>query len=124
MSAIIFTYMSGPRDGETITVDVDDQNPAVTIGRSNDNNLALPDDPDVSRRHARLVRRDGAWWLEDLGSSNGTFAGEFSRAVRVTTPVRIIPGDIFRLGFTRLRLEDDASELLANAQAAHAAAKQ
>jgi ABC-type multidrug transport system ATPase subunit/pSer/pThr/pTyr-binding forkhead associated (FHA) protein len=57
--------------GNVVTVEGGD---TLTIGRDADNGLALPD-PRVSRHHARLSWSAGAWWLEDLGSANGTFAG-------------------------------------------------
>jgi pSer/pThr/pTyr-binding forkhead associated (FHA) protein len=34
--------------------------------------VVMPDDPYTSTRHARFFERDGAWWVEDLGSTNGT----------------------------------------------------
>lgn len=43
----------------------------VTIGRDETASIAL-DDPRVSRQHARLLRHEGIWLLEDLGSKNGT----------------------------------------------------
>ena len=105
MGSIVLTFMSGPRDGETVSLEASGEPVNVSIGRTPDNTLSLPDDPDASRRHARLVQREEEWWLEDVGSSNGTFMGEFSRAVRVATPTKITPGQIFRVGLTRLRLE-------------------
>jgi hypothetical protein len=42
----------------------------VSIGRSSDNDLVL-DDPEVSRRHARVVVSDGGLWIEDAGSTGG-----------------------------------------------------
>lgn len=42
-----------------------------TIGRSKSNTVVIPD-PYVSRHHAWISRRDGSFYLEDLGSSNGT----------------------------------------------------
>lgn len=44
----------------------------VVIGRSDTAGLVIVDSK-VSREHARLARRTGAWWLTDLGSKNGTF---------------------------------------------------
>lgn len=99
------TFMSGSRDGETITISPTGSPPAVAIGRVNADGIALPDDPEVSRAHARLVVRDQEVWLEDAGSRNGTFLGEFAAAVRLTAAVRLHPGQIFRTGITRLRLE-------------------
>ena len=72
--------------------------------------LAVSDDPDLSRRHARIFWNGSAWMLEDLGSSNGTFIGEFQAARRLSEPAAIKDGRIFRVGLTRLRLggvEDD-----------------
>src|SRR5262245_64137163 len=43
----------------------------VTIGRSADNNIVLPDEP-VSRAHARLQVRNGETWFTDLNSTNGS----------------------------------------------------
>jgi Protein of unknown function (DUF3662)/FHA domain len=42
-----------------------------TIGRSQENDIVIPD-PNVSRRHARLSRADNGYIVEDLGSTNGT----------------------------------------------------
>lgn len=44
----------------------------VTVGRADDCDITLTDDPFVSTRHARFFQRDGGWWVEDLGSTNGT----------------------------------------------------
>jgi DNA-binding winged helix-turn-helix (wHTH) protein len=52
------------------------------------------DSPKVSRRHARLVLRDGHATLEDLDSKNGTFV----RGIRISTPVALEPGDAIQIG--------------------------
>ena len=44
----------------------------ITIGRGSDNDIVL-DVPQVSRHHARLVRKDKSFFIEDLASANGTF---------------------------------------------------
>ena len=56
--------------------------------------------------------------LEDLGSSNGTFIGEFQAARKVSGPTAIKDSDIFRVGLTRLRLGSAKYERLATAAAA------
>lgn len=45
---------------------------ALTIGRHGSNDLVIRDDGKVSRHHCRVVAADGAWRLEDTGSTNGT----------------------------------------------------
>jgi hypothetical protein len=44
----------------------------VTIGRALDNTICLEDDTNVSRYHAEIVKRGDAFYVLDLGSSNGT----------------------------------------------------
>jgi hypothetical protein len=56
------------------------------------------DDRQISRQHARVVRRDDAWYVEDLGSKNGTFINQ----VRVKRTERVEPGDTIRIGNTSM----------------------
>lgn len=64
----------------------------ITIGRAPDNTIVISD-PTVSSRHARLYLQGTQWYVQDLGSTNGTFINN----MRVTQhPVRI--GDQIRLG--------------------------
>ena len=44
----------------------------LTIGRDITNRIVI-NDPEVSRKHARLVLQSGSYVIEDLGSTNGTF---------------------------------------------------
>src|SRR3954469_7263637 len=64
----------------------------VLIGRADDSTLVLTDDY-ASTRHARLSPRGSEWYVEDLGSTNGTYLdrAKVTTAVRVPmgTPVRI-----------------------------------
>ena len=98
------TFLSGPRDGETVRVPDRGAREAV-IGRGADCALVLPGDPDVSRQHARLSLREDGWFLEDMESRNGTFVGEFAASRRIDSPTCLEPGAVFRVGNTRLRLE-------------------
>ena len=73
---------------------------AVThIGRDADNNVMIPD-PRVSGRHARLVQRNGFWWIEDLDSTNGTLLN----GAPLTGVARLDRDATFRLGPVVLRL--------------------
>ncbi len=60
----------------------------------------------VSGTHARLVHRDGTWWLEDLGSRNGTYLDE--RRVTPAAPRRVAPGAVIGLGRRGPRFVVDA----------------
>jgi S-DNA-T family DNA segregation ATPase FtsK/SpoIIIE len=64
----------------------------LVIGRAVGCDVALSDTT-VSRRHARLVYRDGGWMIEDLASSNGVLVNETS-----VGRCRLQPGDRLRLG--------------------------
>ena len=73
----------------------------VTIGRSSDNDMELGDDEFASAHHAKVEpRRDGVW-VQDVGSTNGTFVN----GVRLERPKKLDPGDVIRVGETDLRFE-------------------
>jgi hypothetical protein len=67
--------------------------PRFTIGREPACDMTLADET-VSRWHASLVRADGSWLLDDLGSTNGTRVNGW----RVTAPTPIAPGDCVSFG--------------------------
>ena len=78
----------------------------ITIGRREDNLVHLPE-RNVSRRHARLVRRDGSVLLEDLRSANGTLVN----GVRISEPVPLGDGDLVRIGDYGVALRPDGVPL-------------
>lgn len=70
---------------------------ALVVGRTEAVDIALAD-ASVSRRHARFFRRENQWFVEDLGSRNGTVLnGEVVRGARA-----LRPGDLIRIGDTTL----------------------
>ena len=71
----------------------------VLIGRANDSTLVLTDDY-ASTRHARISRHDNAWYVEDLGSTNGTYYGQR----KLDGPVLMEIGVPVRIGQTVLEL--------------------
>jgi FHA domain len=71
----------------------------ILIGRANDSTLVLTDDY-ASTRHARISENNGVWYLEDLGSTNGTFLGQS----KVTEPTPLQAGAMIRIGRTAMEL--------------------
>ena len=71
----------------------------ISIGRAEDSTLVITDDY-ASSRHARLVPREGQWYLEDMGSTNGTFLDRG----KVTAPTPVPLGVPIRIGRTSLEL--------------------
>ena len=73
----------------------------LTLGRGGPNDIELRGDEFASARHARVEpRRDGVW-IEDIGSTNGTFVN----GVRLSRPRKLSAGDLVRVGETDLRFE-------------------
>ncbi len=117
---ISLRIMSGPQDGLQILL----QMPALggrtqwTIGRSEECDISLPYDSQVSRRHASLIClsndetiADGAathqsgplrFLLTDDGSKNGTLLND--RRLR-SESAELKPGELFRVGRTWLRID-------------------
>jgi pSer/pThr/pTyr-binding forkhead associated (FHA) protein len=71
----------------------------MVIGRAPECELQL-DDTYVSQQHARIFGKNGAWYVEDLGSTNGTDVND----QRLTGPAMVRPGDRIRVGNTWLEL--------------------
>ena len=86
---------AGPLTGTKITLG--DQ--PILIGRADDSTLVLDDDY-ASTRHARVALRGTDWYVEDLGSTNGTY---LDRA-KVTAPLRVPLGVPIRIGKTVIEL--------------------
>lgn len=70
-----------------------------TIGSSADSDLVV-DDTSVSRAHVLFEHLGGAWFVEDLGSRNGTYLN----GQRITGRRVVRPGDEIRLGLVRIVL--------------------
>jgi pSer/pThr/pTyr-binding forkhead associated (FHA) protein len=72
-------------------------NAQTDLGRY-EGTITLPDDPYLSPRHARIVRRNERYYLRDLGSVNGIFQ-------RIREPVELHHGDVVLVGQQVLRVE-------------------
>ncbi len=88
--------VDGENAGESIPLD----GAPLLIGRGPDAAIRLDDDY-VSTRHARIAASGDQWFVEDLGSTNGTYLG----SQRLTQPTVIQPGSQIRIGKTTLELE-------------------
>jgi hypothetical protein len=87
--AFQFVMRSGPTPGTVYPLEGDQ----LTIGRDSTNGVAI-NDPEVSRRHARLTFQGGKYVLEDLGSTNGSFVN----GQRLSGPHVLKAGDVVALG--------------------------
>jgi hypothetical protein len=81
--------------------DFDLNSSQLTIGRGRQNDIALPNDDYISARHARFEPRQDGVWVQDLGSTNGTYLN----GARLERPRRLTAGDVVRVGDTDLRYE-------------------
>jgi FHA domain len=92
-----FVVLEGPgvETGRAIEL----RTPSV-VGRESPNGIPLGDDEFASAHHARIDARTDGIWVEDLGSTNGTFVN----GGRVSAE-RLKPGDVLRIGQTELVFE-------------------
>jgi len=74
----------------------------IVIGRGSHCDISLADEA-LSASHVRISYHHGQWWLEDLGSTNGTFLNKDQIAV----PTVIITGDQFKCGNTLFSVRID-----------------
>ncbi len=108
MAASIFqlTMRSGPTPGKTFPLEKQE----ILLGRDLANDIAISD-PEVSRRHARLLMQEDNVIIEDLGSTNGTFLN----GQRIASPQQLRAGDVIILGenivlvFDRADFDPDAT---------------
>ncbi|MDN5860890.1 MAG: FHA domain-containing protein [Pseudonocardia sp.] len=85
----------GALAGTRITLD----SRPILIGRADDSTLVLDDDY-ASTRHARIAMQGEEWYVEDLGSTNGTYLDRS----KVTGPTRVPLGVPVRIGKTVIEL--------------------
>jgi pSer/pThr/pTyr-binding forkhead associated (FHA) protein len=87
--------VEGGNKGEVVSLD----KAPLLIGRGNDAAIRLDDDY-VSTRHARIGASGDQWYVEDLGSTNGTYVGN----ARISQPTAIALGTQIRIGKSILEL--------------------
>jgi hypothetical protein len=84
-------------EGEEIALD----SSALTVGRSHENDVRIDGDDFVSGSHAKFSPRHDGVWIEDAGSTNGTYLN----GIRLTRARKLAQGDVVRIGETDLRFE-------------------
>ena len=97
-----------PPDGQTITL-VESENGTrfpvktarVRIGRDRSNQLIIRDDVYISRHHSFITFQEGHWWVEDLGSRNGTLLND----AHILQREMLSPGDKLTIGHTHFYVE-------------------
>ena len=89
------TVTAGSLVGTTVSL----KETGVLLGRNPECTLVLDDDF-ASGRHARIFRRDTGWFVEDLGSTNGTFLG----SAKLTQAMPVEVGSTLRIGKTVFEL--------------------
>ncbi|MCB9893322.1 MAG: FHA domain-containing protein [Planctomycetes bacterium] len=91
-------------ESEGKSVEVPLTNRPVSFGRSDDADHPLPTKT-ASRIHAQVFPRERAWWIEDLGSSNGTLVN----GNKIAKPMPLVPGDVITVGDVKLTFHGDAA---------------
>jgi pSer/pThr/pTyr-binding forkhead associated (FHA) protein len=109
-SAGVQAARPGPRTGRLVVVkspdlsegeDFELDSAQLTIGRGRQNDITMPTDEYASARHARFEPRQDGVWVQDLGSTNGTYLN----GTRLDRPRRLTQGDIVRVGETDFRFD-------------------
>ncbi len=91
-AAAVLLYQEGTPEEQTYPIDGD----VLTIGRSRTNHVQVKNDSKVSRVHAKVYKRDGAFYIEDNKSSNGTLVnGELITERRLFGGEELIIGETF-----------------------------
>ena len=94
--ATALAVLEGPLAGRSIPL----AGQPILFGRAQDADVVLEDDYS-SGRHARLFPQGSRWFIEDLGSTNGTFVGE----AQLTRAQPLEPGQRIRIGKTLMELK-------------------
>ena len=90
-------------DGKNVTVPLDRDR--ISLGRSSANELCYPDDAGLSRQHLALTKANDEWFVEDLGSKNGTLVN----GKRIEKKIRFLIGDRISAGHLTIEFADTAA---------------
>lgn len=100
VNRVIITVISGADDGKVFKLD----KTPITLGRNPDDDVYLPYDTRISRHHARITKKGGSYYIEDVGpegngSTNGTYvqsdAEKISGKTLLSSYDRILLGNVW-----------------------------
>ncbi|MDY6934894.1 MAG: FHA domain-containing protein [Spirochaetota bacterium] len=77
-------------------------NKIITIGRDELNDIVIKDDPLVYRRHAIIEKVNNIYYLQDKGSTNGTYLN--NNPVLAKGRIQLKSGDVIMIGKTKLNI--------------------
>jgi ABC-type multidrug transport system ATPase subunit/pSer/pThr/pTyr-binding forkhead associated (FHA) protein len=100
------TKNKATKSGANGLLDLLQQRQEIVIGRSPECDIVLPDQA-VSRKHARIYRSDSSYFLEDLGSTNGTFVNQ----KRIKGRHELRPSDVVFIGLHAFSLQQATRNL-------------
>lgn len=93
---VILQIINSPDDGKEFPLSKKEN----YIGRVSGNEIIIPNDNQISRRHSKIELKNQEVWLEDMDSRNGTFVNN----ERLEEPYLLSPQEIFRVGKTYLQV--------------------
>ncbi|MEC7947913.1 MAG: FHA domain-containing protein [Myxococcota bacterium] len=86
----VLVVTGGPLSGQFFPITAE----GLMLGRDPDCDIAMPEDPNVSREHARVFLHNSAVWAQDAGSRNGVVVN----GKRLVRPKQVGPGDKLTVG--------------------------
>lgn len=95
-----FRLIAGPMKGHRFIVKPNSSK-CFSVGRSRNSTICIDQDSYVSRNHARISVENDQFFIEDLGSKNGTYL----KGKRIATSTRFLPGAEAVIGKSVLRFE-------------------
>jgi len=98
MAILELRFVDGPHREDAYSFD----RPLVILGRNASNDLCIKGDTGVSGDHAKLSYENGSWFVEDCGSTNGTFVKMDDAFVRVRGQIALASGQTIKLGRSQI----------------------
>jgi len=87
--------ISGPMDGLIYYL----KNDIITIGRDETNDFQLSLDLTIGRKHAKIIKENGEYWIEDQNSTNGTYINN----QKIKSKEKLTEDIIFMIGLTEIQ---------------------